>query len=171
VSGGEGVRAGSAAASVYAFAMTLVGRINEELTASMKSKDAPRTSALRMAKAALMNREIEKRAPLDDAEATKVLQALVKQREDSIFQFRKANRPELVQKEQAELDVLKVYLPEEASESEIEKAVEKAVAETGASSPKDIGRAMKAALAALQAGGKPADGKKVNDAVRRRLGA
>ncbi|PYQ48058.1 MAG: glutamyl-tRNA amidotransferase [Acidobacteria bacterium] len=151
--------------------MTVAERVSQDLTAAMKSRDAPRTSALRMAKAALKNREIDKKGPLDDAEAVRVLQGLVKQREDSIFQFRKASRPELVQKEQAELDVLKAYLPEEASEAEIEKAVEKAVAETGASSPKDIGRAMKAALAALQAGGKPADGKKVNDAVRKRLGA
>jgi uncharacterized protein YqeY len=153
------------------FDMTLVERITQDLTAAMKSQDAPRTSALRMAKAALQNREIEKKSALDDAEATRVLQTLVKQREDSIFQFRKANRPELVQKEEAELGVLRAYLPEEASEAEIEKAVEKAVAETGAASAKDIGKAMKAALAALQAGGKPADGKKVNDAVRRRLGA
>jgi len=151
--------------------MTLVERIAQDLTAAMKKQDAPRTSALRMAKAALMNREIEKRSALDDAEATRVLQGLVKQREDSIFQFRQASRPELVQKEQAELDVLKAYLPEEASEAEIASAVEKAVAETGASSPKDIGKAMKAALAALAASGKPADGKKVNDAVRRRLSA
>ena len=151
--------------------MTLVERVSLDLTAAMKSKDAARTSALRMAKAALKNREIDKKGALDDAEAVRVLQGLVKQREDSIFQFRQASRPELVQKEQAELDVLKAYLPEEASESEIEKAVEKAVAETGASSPKDIGKAMKAALATLQAGGKPADGKKVNDAVRKRLGA
>jgi len=151
--------------------MTVAERVSQDLTAAMKSRDAPRTSALRMAKAALKNREIDKKGALDDAEAIRVLQTLVKQREDSIFQFRQASRPELVQKEQAELDVLKAYLPEEASEAEIEKAVEKAVAETGASSPKDIGRAMKAALAALQAGGKPADGKKVNDAVRKRLGA
>jgi uncharacterized protein YqeY len=151
--------------------MTLVERVSQDLTAAMKSQDAGRTSALRMAKAALKNREIDKKGALDDAEAIRVLQALVKQREDSIFQFRQASRPELVQKEQAELEVLKAYLPEEASESEIEKAVEKAVAETGASSAKDIGKAMKAALATLQAGGKPADGKKVNDAVRKRLGA
>jgi uncharacterized protein YqeY len=151
------------------FDMTLVDRISQDLTAAMKKQDAPRTSALRMAKAALKNREIEKRSALDDPEATRVLQGLVKQREDSIFQFRQASRPELVQKEQAELDVLKAYLPEEASESEIASAVEKAMAETGASSPKDIGKAMKAALAALAASGKPVDGKKVNDAVRRRL--
>jgi uncharacterized protein YqeY len=137
----------------------------------MKSQDSGRTSALRMAKAALKNREIEKKGDLDDAEATRVLQALVKQREDSIFQFRKANRPELVQKEEKELDVLKAYLPAEASEADIDQAVTKALAETGAATPKDMGKAMKAAMTALQAAGKPVDGKKVNDAVRRRLGA
>jgi uncharacterized protein YqeY len=157
---------------VYAFRyMTLVERITQELTAAMKSQDAPRTSALRMAKAALKNREIEVRAPLEDAEAIRVLQTLVKQREDSIFQFRKANRPELVQKEQAELDVLRAYLPEEASDAEIAAAVDKALTETGASSAKDMGKAIKAAMAVLQAGGKPPDGKKVSDAVRRRLTA
>jgi len=150
---------------------TVTLKVTADLTAAMKAKDAAKTSALRMAKAALMNREIDKKAPLDDAEALAVIRTLVKQREDSIFQFRKANRPELVQKEQAELDVLKVYLPEEASEAEIDTAVDKAMAETGAASAKDIGKAMKAAMALLQAGGKPADGKKVSDAVRRRLGA
>ena len=153
------------------FGMTLVERVTQDLTAAMKSQDAGRTSALRMAKAALKNREIEKKGDLDDAEATRVLQALVKQREDSIFQFRKANRPELVQKEEKELDVLKAYLPAEASEADIDQAVTKALAETGAATPKDKGKAMKAAMAALQAAGKPVDGKKVNDAVRRRLGA
>jgi uncharacterized protein len=151
--------------------MTVTERVTQDLTAAMKARDAGRTSALRMAKAALMNRQIEKKGELDDAEALRVLQALVKQREDSIFQFRKANRPELVQKEEGELLVLRAYLPEEASAPEIEKAVEEAVAETGAVSGKDIGKAMKAALSRLQASGKPVDGKKVNDAVRRRLGA
>jgi uncharacterized protein YqeY len=148
----------------------LAGRIGEDLTAAMKAKDAARTGTLRMAKAALMNREIEKKAPLDDAEAARVLQGLVKQREDSVFHFRKASRPELVRKEEAEIQVLKEYLPAEASEADIHAAVETAVAETGASSPKDMGRAIKAALAALEAGGKPADGKRVSDAVRKRLG-
>jgi uncharacterized protein YqeY len=151
--------------------MTLVERINDDLKASMKAQDAARTGVLRMAKAALMNREIDKRAPLTDEEAVKVLQGLVRQREDSVFQFRKANRPELVRKEEAEIEVLKSYLPVEASDADIEAAVEKAVAETGASTPKDVGRAIRAALAALQASGRPADGKKVNEAVRRRLGA
>ena len=147
----------------------LVDRISGDLTAAMKAKDAARTGTLRMAKAALMNREIEKKAPLDDAEAAKVLQGLVKQREDSVFHFRKASRPELVRKEEAEIQVLKEYLPAEASDADIDAAVETAMAETGASSPKDMGRAIKAALAVLEAGGKPADGKKVSDAVRKRL--
>ena len=102
------------------FHMTLVERVTQDLTAAMKSQDAGRTSALRMAKAALKNREIEKKGDLDDAEATRVLQGLVKQREDSIFQFRKANRPELVQKEEEELDVLKAYLPRKRREAEID---------------------------------------------------
>ena len=149
--------------------MTLAERITQDLTAAMKSQDGARTSALRMAKAALKNREIEKKGALDDSEATRVLQSLVKQREDSIFQFRKANRPELVQKEQGELDVLRAYLPAEVSDGEIEQAVERAVSETGAASPKDIGKATKAALAELTSTGKPVDGRKVNEAVRRRL--
>ena len=150
--------------------MTLAERINDDLKASMKAQDAPRTGVLRMAKAALMNREIDKKEALTDDETVKVLQGLVRQREDSVFQFRKANRPELVRKEEAEIEVLKGYLPAEASDADIAAAVEQAVAETGASSPKDMGKVMKAAMAALQATGKPADGKKVNEAARRRLG-
>lgn len=150
--------------------MALVDKVNEDLTAAMKAKDAARTSVLRMAKAALKNREIDKKAPLDEAEAAKVLQGLVKQREDSVEQFAKANRPELVEKEKAEIVVLRGYLPQEASDDDIAAAVERAVAETGAASAKDMGKVMKAALAALQAAGKPADGKKVNEAARKRLG-
>ena len=149
---------------------TLLERLTQDLTASMKAQDAPRTSVLRMAKAALKNKEIDKRAPLDDAEAIKVVQGLVKQREDSIEQFGKAGRAELVAREEAEIEVLRGYLPQGASDAEIEDAAARAVAETGASSPKDMGRAMKAALAILQGAGTPADGKKVNEAVRKRLG-
>jgi uncharacterized protein YqeY len=151
-------------------AKPLAERITEDLTAAMKAKDAARTGTLRMAKAALMNREIEKRAPLDDGETVKVLQGLVKQREDSVFHYRKASRPELVRKEEAEIQVLKEYLPQEASDADIEAAAQAAIAETGAASPKDMGKAIKAALAALEAGGKPADGKRVSDAVRKKLG-
>ena len=149
---------------------TLVDRIGQDLTAAMKAQDAPRTSVLRMAKTALKNKEIDKRSPLDDAEAAKVLQGMVKQREESIDQFQKGNRPELAAKEASEIAVLRAYLPQEASEADIAGAVERAVAETGAASPKDLGKVMKAALAALQAAGKPVDGKKVNEAARKRLG-
>jgi uncharacterized protein len=150
--------------------MSLTERVSQDLTAAMKAQDAPLLGALRMAKAALKNREIEKRAPLDDAEAGRVLQGLVKQREDSAAQYRQANRPELAEKEEGEIQVLRRYLPEEASDQDIASAVDKAVAETGAASAKDMGKVMKAALAALQATGKPADGRRVNEAVRRRLG-
>lgn len=151
--------------------MPLTERVAQDLTAAMKAQDAPRVSTLRMAKAALKNREIEKREPLDEAEATRVLQGLVKQREDAAQQFEQAGRPELAQKERAEIEVLRVYLPQEASADEIDAAVARAVEETGAASAKDMGKAMKAALAILQAGGKAVDGKKVNEAVRKRLGA
>ncbi len=150
--------------------MTLVERITQDLTAAMKAQDAARTSTLRMAKAALMNREIEKRNALDDPEAVKVLQSLVKQREDSAEQFAQGNRPELAAKERAEITVLAGYLPAGVSEDEIAAAVQKAIAETGASSPKDVGRVMKSALAALAGCGKAVDGKRVNEAVRKALG-
>ncbi|MBI3932028.1 MAG: GatB/YqeY domain-containing protein [Acidobacteria bacterium] len=151
--------------------MTLVERIAQDLTAAMKAQDGARTSVLRMAKSALKNREIDRKGPLDDAEAVKVLQTLVKQREESAEQFRKGRRPELVAKEEAEIVVLKAYLPQEAGDAEITAAVERAVAETGAASPKDMGKVMKAALAALAGTGKAVDGKRVNEAVRKRLGA
>lgn len=150
--------------------MTIAERVAADLTAAMKAQDAPRTSTLRMAKAALKNKEIDRKAPLDDGEAARVLQGLVKQREDSAQQFRRANRPELAEKEEAEIGVLRGYLPAEASDAEIAAAVERAVAASGAASAKDIGKAIKAALAALAEAGRPADGKRVSEAVRRRLG-
>ncbi len=148
---------------------SLVDRITKDLTAAMKAKDAARLSVLRMAKAALMNKEIDKKSALDDPETARVLQGLVKQREDSVEQFKKAGRQELADKEAAEIAVLKDYLPQEASDAEVAAAVEQAIAETGAASVKDMGKAMKAALAALAAAGKPADGKRVNEAVKKRL--
>jgi uncharacterized protein len=150
--------------------MTLVERITQDLTAAMKAQDAARTSTLRLAKAALKNREIEKRGALDDNEAVKALQGLVKQREDSAEQYDKANRPELAAKERAEITVLAAYLPAEVSDEEIAAAVRKAIAETGASSAKDVGRVMKPALAVLAASRKAVDGKRVNEAVRKALG-
>ncbi len=150
--------------------MTLVERVSQDLTAAMKAQDAARTSVLRMAKAALKNREIDKHAPLDEAEAEKILQGLVKQREDSVEQFEKGNRPELVEKERAEIAILRAYLPQEASDQEIANAVERAIVDSGAASAKDMGKVMKAAMAVLQGAGKPADGRRVNEMARKRLG-
>jgi len=150
--------------------MTLAEQITKDLTAAMKAQDAARTSTLRMAKAALMNRQIDKHGALEDPETVRVLQGLVKQREDSAEQYARGGRPELADKERAEIVVLKAYLPTEVSDAEIAAAVEGAVAETGATSPKDMGKVMKAALAALNAGGKAVDGKRVNEAVKKRLG-
>jgi uncharacterized protein YqeY len=150
--------------------MTLAERINQDLTAAMKAKDAARTSTLRMAKAAIMNKEIDKKSALDDAETLKLLQGLVKQREDSAHQYSKAGRFELAEKENGEITLLKAYLPAEVSDAEVQAAVDKALAETGASSLKDMGKAMKATLAALSASGKAVDGKRVSEAVKKKLG-
>jgi hypothetical protein len=150
--------------------MTLAERITQDLTAAMKAKDAARTSTLRMAKAAIMNKEIDKKGALDDPETARLLQGLVKQREDAAEQYAKAGRTDLAEKEAAELALLKAYLPAEVSDAEIAAAVDAAVAQTQASSLKDMGKAMKAALAALQASGKAVDGKRVNEAVKKKLG-
>ncbi len=148
----------------------LTERISQDLTSAMKARESLRVEVLRMAKMALGNRALEKRAPLDLTEEVRVLQGLVKQREDSIELFRKGGRNELADKEQAEIEVLRGYLPAEAADADIAAAVEQAVRETGAASVKDLGKAMKAALGVLKAAGKPADGKRVNEAVRKRLG-
>jgi uncharacterized protein YqeY len=147
--------------------MSLSKQIVSDLTAAMKSQDASRTSTLRMVKAAMMNRQIEKGSELDDDDMQKLLRSLVKQRRDSIELYDKGRRPELVAKEQAEIDVIESYLPQAASKEEIEQAVTAAIAETGASSMKDMGKVMKAAQAALA--GKNADGKLVSEVVKAKL--
>ena len=150
--------------------MTLAERITRDLTTAMKAQDAARTSTLRMAKAAIMNKQIDKRGALDDAETARVLQGLVKQREDAAEQYEKARRPELADKERAEILVLKDYLPAEVTAEEIAAAVERAAADPGAASLKDMSRVVKAALAGLAASGRPVDGKRVSDAARKKLG-
>ena len=149
--------------------MSLKQQVISDLTASMKAQDAPRTSTLRMVKAAVMNREIEKGGELDDDELAKLLRSMVKQRKDSVEQFEKAARPELAAKEQAEIQVIEAYLPQAASQDEIDQAVAAAIAETGAASLKDMGKVMKAAQAALA--GKNADGRAVSETVKAKLGA
>jgi uncharacterized protein YqeY len=149
--------------------MLLRDKVNADITAAMKSKEAARLSALRMMKAAIMNKGVEKGRDLDDAEVQQVLASLVKQRRDSIEQFSKAGRTDLVDKETAEIAVLETYLPPAASTEEIDAAVAAAIVETGATTAKDMGKVMKAVMPKLA--GKHADGKTVNEAVRRKLGA
>jgi len=147
--------------------MSLQQQIVADLTAAMKAKDADRLSTLRMVKANLMNRQIEKGSELIDDEVTKALQSLVKQRRDSIEQYEKAGRIELAAKEQAEIAVIENYLPKAATVEEIAEAVNAAIAETGAATMKEMGVVMKAAMAKLAR--KSADGKLVSEAVKSRL--
>ena len=147
--------------------MSLSKQIVSDLTASMKAQEASRTSTLRMVKAAMMNRQIEKGSELDDDDVQKLLRSLVKQRRDSIEQYDKAGRQELVAKEQAEIDVIETYLPQAASAGVIEQAVVAAIAETGATSMKDMGKVMKAAQAALA--GQNADGRVISEVVKAKL--
>lgn len=147
--------------------MSLLDTIVSDITAAMKAKDADRLSTLRMVKANLMNRKIEKGSDLTDEEVQKALQSLVKQRRDSIEQYEKAARPELAAKEASEISHIEDYLPQSATPEEIERAVAEAVAETGASSMKDMGTVMKAAQAKLQ--GKTVDGKLVSETVKAKL--
>lgn len=147
--------------------MSLKQRIVNDLTGAMKAKDAARTSTLRMVKAAVQNREIEKGGELSDEELTKALQSLVKQRRDSVEQYEKAGRLELAEKERAEIAVIEEYLPRAATREEIERAVEEAVAETGASSMKEMGAVMRAAQVRLS--GRTADGRVVSEVVKARL--
>jgi len=137
------------------------------MTEAMRNKDQLRLGVLRMMKTAIKNKEIEKMKPLDDGEALAVLHTLVKQRKDSIDQFRKGGREELAQKEEAEIKIIEEYLPAAASEDDIRKAIEEAIQETGASSIKDMGKVMKAALGRLA--GKSADGSRVSQLVKEKL--
>ncbi len=148
--------------------MSLEQELTTDIAAAMKAKNPTRLTALRMLKTALTNRSIERGRALDQAEELQVVAMLVKQRRDSIEQFTAGNRLDLAEKERAEIAVLDAYLPPAASDADIAAAVDAAMAETAATSPKDMGKVMKAAMARL--GGKTADGKKVNEAVRARLG-
>ncbi|HYW74225.1 MAG TPA: GatB/YqeY domain-containing protein [Pyrinomonadaceae bacterium] len=147
--------------------MTLKEKIVSDMTAAMKAQDAPRTSTLRMIKAAIMHREKEGAGELTDDELMKLLRSQTKQRRDSVEQYQKAGRQDLVDKEMAEIAVIEEYLPQAASEAEIEQAVAAAIAETGATSIKDMGGVMKASLAKLA--GKNADGKIVSETVKKKL--
>jgi uncharacterized protein YqeY len=147
--------------------MPFIDRIQKDLTEAMKSKDELRLSVLRMVKTALKNKEIEKIRPLDDAESLQVLQTLVKQRKESVEQFSAGGRKDLADKETREIAIIETYLPAAASEADMDRAIEAAIAETSANSPRQMGAVIKSARAQL--GGKTVDGKALSDRVRDRL--
>jgi uncharacterized protein YqeY len=149
--------------------MPLIDDISAAMTAAMKAKDQARLAPLRMVKAALMNREVEKGRALDDAEAQQVVASLIKQRRDSVEQFLKGGREELAARETAEIAVLETYLPPPVDPAEIEGAVDDSIRELNATSAKDFGRVMKGVMSRLA--GRGADGRLITDIVRRKLGS
>ena len=149
--------------------MPLVDDVTAAIADAMRKQEPLRLGALRMLKAALMNREVERGRALDAAESLQVVTSLVKQRKDSIEQFTKGGRQDLADKEAAEIKILEAYLPPAADPAVIERAIDAAISDTGATSAKDMGKVMKAVMAKLA--GQSVDGKAVNELVRRRLGA
>lgn len=153
--------------------MNLAKKIDHDTIAAMKARDAERTGVLRMVKAALKSKEIDKREALTDAEALQVLTTMIKQRRESIEQFTKGNRPDLAEKEAYEITVIEAYMPKAASEDEIRDLVEQTIADLAVSGddlgPKDIGVAMKAVQAQIQHRGLRADGRLVSEIVKARL--
>ena len=147
--------------------MPLFDEVTASIADAMRSRDTLRLGALRMLKAALMNREVERGRALDAAESLQVVAALVKQRRDSIEQFTKGGRTDLADKESAEIKILDAYLPPAADPAVVERAVAEAIAESGATSAKDMGRVMKAVMAKLA--GQSVDGKAVSELVRQKL--
>lgn len=148
--------------------MTLIDRISQDIATAMRAKDAMRLGALRMAKAALMNQEVQKGRSLDESESQQVMTSLIKQRRDSIEQFRKGGRDDLADKEAAEITTLEAYLPAPMDAAGLERLVEEVVTELSASGPKDLGRVMKALMPRLV--GQAVDGRAVTELVKRRLG-
>ncbi len=148
--------------------MAIAKEVEKDLIAAMKAQEALKLSVLRMMKTALKNKQVELGKPVEDAEAMAVLRTLVKQRRDSVEQFRKGGREELAEKEEAEIKIVESYLPAAAGEEEMDAAIAAAIAETGAAGPKELGRVMKAAMAKLA--GKNVDGRRVNEKVRAKLG-
>lgn len=151
--------------------MSIPEQIQKDITAAMKARDEARLSALRMIKAALQHREVEKMAPLDDNESLKVLGTLIKQRKESVEQFRKGGRNEMADKEQAEIALIETYMPKAAGEDQVVAGVRAVIAEMGAPTMKDMGTVMKQVMARFQGGGVRVDGKQVSDIVKRELSA
>jgi uncharacterized protein YqeY len=147
--------------------MSLLDDVQAAMVDAMRTQARARLSALRLLKAAIVNREVEKGRALDENESRQVVAALVRQRRDSIEQFTRGGRQDLADKETAEIAVLESYLPAAADPAAVERAVDEAITETGAASPRDIGRVMKAVMTKLS--GQNVDGKAVNELVRKKL--
>jgi uncharacterized protein YqeY len=150
--------------------MTISERVQQDMVAAMKAREEARLSTIRMIKTAIKNKEIDKRAPLDDQEAMAVLNTMIKQRKESIEQFTKGNRPELAEKEAAEITLIEGYLPKAVGADEIAAKVKETIAEMGSPTIKDMGAVMKTVMAKFAATGARVDGKQVNEAVRKALG-
>lgn len=149
--------------------MSIGERVQKDMVEAMRSRSELRLSTLRMTKSALKNKEIEKRAPLDDKEEQQVLSTLIKQRRDASEQFKKGGRPELAEKEEAEIVIIEDYLPKALSEEDIAAAVKATIAEMGSPTMKDMGTVMKNVMARLQASGARVEGKTVSDIVKKQL--
>jgi uncharacterized protein len=149
--------------------LTISERINQDITTAMKAREEHRLSTLRMVKSAIKNKEIDKRAPLDDQEAMAILNTLIKQRKDSIEQFTKGGRQELADKEAAEIVIIEGYLPKAAGSEEIAAVVHATISEMGSPTMKDMGTVMKNAMAKFTAAGTRVDGKVVSETVKKLL--
>jgi len=149
--------------------MSIAEQIQKDITAAMKAREEARLSALRMMKTALKNREIEKMAPLDDKESVRVLSTLIKQRKESVEQFRKGGRNEMADREEAEITLIESYMPKAASEDQVVAGVRAVISEMGAPTMKDMGEVMKNVMARFQGAGTRVDGKQVSDVVKREL--
>jgi uncharacterized protein YqeY len=150
--------------------MGISEQIQKDMVEAMRSRDELRLSTLRMVKAALKNKEVDKRGPLDEKEAQQILATLIKQRRDSIEQFQKGGRQELADKEAAEIKLIETYLPKAMGDEEIAAAVKAVIAEMGSPTLKDMGTVMKTVMAKLQAGGARVEGKTVSEMVKKQLG-
>ena len=148
--------------------MTFLERVTSDIAGAMRARDQVRLAPLRMLKAALMNREVEKSRPLDEPESLQVVSSLIKQRRDSIEQFQRGGRQDLADRESAEIELLQSYLPPPLDQVAIERVVDAAIDEAGATSAKDMGRVMKIVMSKLS--GAAVEGRTVNEIVRRKLG-
>ena len=147
--------------------MSLRDRLTEDLKLAMKARDQLRMDVIRMIKAAVLNKEVETKKDLDDAEMSRIMTTMIKQRKESVEQYEKGQRAELAAKERQEISIIESYLPKALSADELERVVETVIRETGASSAKDMGAVMKSVMTRLA--GQPVDGKHVSDLVRSKL--